>query len=46
MQKQNRRNWLTTIGLTFAGIGLAKLKTYASPVHGILINLKSIQEAN
>ncbi len=29
--EQTRRNWLTKIGLAFAAIGLAKLKTFASP---------------
>jgi catechol 2,3-dioxygenase-like lactoylglutathione lyase family enzyme len=29
--KQTRRSWLTKIGLAFAGIGLAKFKTFASP---------------
>jgi len=29
--EQNRRKWLTKIGLAFAGITLAKFKTFASP---------------
>ncbi len=29
--EQTRRNWLTKIGLAFAGIGLAKFKTFALP---------------
>ena len=34
--EQTRRNWLTKIGLAFAGIGLAKFKTFASPSHNFL----------
>ena len=37
--KQSRRNWLTKIGLTFAGIGLAKFNSFASPVQGLLSKL-------
>jgi lactoylglutathione lyase len=34
--EQNRRNWLLKIGFTFAGIGLAKFKTFASPAQDFL----------
>jgi catechol 2,3-dioxygenase-like lactoylglutathione lyase family enzyme len=30
-QNQNRRNWLTKVGLTVAGIGLSMAKAFASP---------------
>ncbi|GAB3166753.1 VOC family protein [Telluribacter humicola] len=32
--EQNRRKWLTRIGVTLAGIGLAKFKLAASPTQG------------
>jgi catechol 2,3-dioxygenase-like lactoylglutathione lyase family enzyme len=34
--ENNRRNWLMKIGLAFAGIGLAKFKTFASPAQKFL----------
>lgn len=34
--EQNRRNWLMKIGLAFAGIGLLKLKIFASPTQNFL----------
>jgi predicted lactoylglutathione lyase len=34
--EQNRRSWLTKIGLAFAGIGLVKFKTFASTDSQIL----------
>ena len=34
--EHNRRNWLKKIALAFAGIGLTKLKTFASPAQGFL----------
>ncbi len=34
--EQNRRNWLTKMGLAFAGIGLAKFKTFASPAQDVV----------
>lgn len=33
--KQNRRKWLRKIGLTLAGIGLVKFKTFALPAPGL-----------
>jgi catechol-2,3-dioxygenase len=34
--EQTRRKWLTKIGLAFAGIGLAKFKTFALPTQNFL----------